>query len=220
LPSDGLSLSKTPYKTLRGEGAAEYEEKRSRFIGEARPAACEGDALAFLEEVRRRHKDVSHNVYAYLCGEGGLCKRYSDGGEPRGTAGVPVLDVIEKAGLRDAVIVVTRYFGGILLGAAGLIRSYGKAASLAVNAAGVVIKTPAYLMSVLVGYAAYDSVRNMLDKGGFSVTRADFGADIEMNVIVPYDEAGALRARVTELTAGAAVIECIDDIFIDASAQF
>jgi len=203
------------YRTLRGEGIAEYEEKRSRFIGAAYPAASETEAMEYLAEVRRRNKDASHNVYAYLCGEGGLSKRYSDDGEPRGTAGPPVLDVIEKSGLSDAVIVVTRYFGGTLLGAAGLIRSYGKAATLAVNAAGVVVKSLACKLVFLVEYHLFNILQSMIEKGGYAISHIGYGVDIEMTVIVPYAEAAALCDRAAELTAGSVVIETAGELYID-----
>ncbi|MCL2059511.1 MAG: IMPACT family protein [Oscillospiraceae bacterium] len=203
------------YRTLRGEGVAEYEEKRSRFIGAAGPAASEREALDFLAAVRARHKDVSHHVFAYVCGESGNTKRCSDAGEPKGTAGVPVLEVIEKSGLSDVVIAVTRYYGGTNLGAAGLIRSYGKAASLAVGAAGIVIKSLARQMVVLVGYPFFNTVRDMLEKGGYEISHIGYGVDIEMSVIVPYADVDALCSRVAELTAGAAVIEQAGDVYID-----
>jgi uncharacterized YigZ family protein len=202
------------YRTLRGEGVAEYEEKKSRFIGAARPAESEAEAMEFLAEVRRRNKDASHNVFAYLCGEGGLSKRYGDDGEPRGTAGPPVLEVIEKSGLSDVVVVVTRYFGGTLLGAAGLIRSYGKAASFAVNAAGIVERTLARRVVFLVEDALYDVVKNFLDKGGYIVSGISYGVDIELTVTVPYSDSDALCARVVELTAGSVVIDYTEDIYI------
>ena len=210
---------RSSYRTLRGEGIAEYEEKKSRFIGAARPAASEADAMEFLAEVRARNRDASHNVYAYLCGEGGLSKRYSDDGEPRGTAGVPVLDVIEKSGLSDVVIVVTRYFGGTLLGAAGLIRSYGKAASLAVNAAGTVVKSLASQMVFLVEYPSYNIVRDYLDKSGYTVSNVAFGVDIEISVVVPRAGIDALCSGVSELTAGSVIIDHSHDLYIDTDGD-
>ena len=203
------------YRTLRGEGVAEYEEKRSRFIGTASPAASESEVMEFMASVRQRYKDVSHHVYAYLCGEGGLIKRCSDAGEPQGTGGVPVLEVIEKSGLTDVAIVVTRYYGGIKLGAAGLIRSYGKTASLAVSAAGIVIKSLAREVIFLVGYPLFNIVRNMLEKGGYTISNITYGVDIELSVIVPFAEVDGLCGCIAEITAGAVVIEQAGDLYID-----
>ena len=203
------------YRTLRGEGVAEYEEKRSRFIGTAGPAASETEAINFLAAVRQRYKDVSHHVFAYLCGEGGLVKRCSDAGEPQGTAGAPVLEVIEKSRLADVVIAVTRYYGGINLGAAGLIRSYGKTASLAVGAAGIVEKSLARELVFLVEYPQYNTLRHMLEMSRHTISQTLFGIDIEISVIVPHAEVDALCARAREITAGAVVVEQAGDVYID-----
>jgi len=203
------------YKTLRGAGFAEYEEKRSRFIGSVSPAESESDAMAFIASIRQKHRDASHNVFAYLCGEKGLQKRCSDDGEPQGTAGVPVLEVIEKSKLSDAVIVVTRYFGGTLLGAAGLIRSYGKAASMAVAAAGIIERTLAFRYTILIGYPLFDKIKNELEKGGYAIERIVYGLDIEMSVIVPRGSAETLRAHIFEMTAGDAIFERSGETYID-----
>ena len=127
----------TAYQTIAHEAAQEFVERRSRFIGYAKPVRTEEEALAFLEEIRTRHWDATHNVFAYSLRQGNL-RRYSDDGEPQGTAGVPVLDVLQKSGVTDAVLVVTRYFGGVLLGAGGLVRAYSHAASLALQAGEVI----------------------------------------------------------------------------------
>ena len=122
------------YRTIRGTAIGEYEEKKSRFIAQLSFADSEEAAVAFLEKVRAENRTARHNVYAYVLREGNV-SRYSDDGEPQGTGGVPVLDVINKSGLTDVCVVVTRYFGGILLGASGLTRAYSQGCSMAVNAA-------------------------------------------------------------------------------------
>ena len=129
----------TPYSSLGKEASATYIEKKSEFIGYAAPVSTEEEAIAFIEKIRKKHADARHNVYAYLLRNG--TTRYSDAGEPQGTAGIPTLEVIRKGGFCDAVIVVTRYFGGILLGAGGLVRAYTAAAKLACEAAGIVTYT-------------------------------------------------------------------------------
>jgi len=206
------------YRTLRGEGAGVYEEKKSVFIGAANRAGSEAEALAFLALINERRRDASHIVFAYTCGDKGLVKRYGEAGEPRGTAGPPVLEVIEKAGLTDVVVVVTRYFGGTLLGAAGLIRSYGKAASLAVNDAGIVEKTLARRVAVLVGYQYYDAVRYYLDTCGYAVDNVAYGMDTELTVTVPYAEADALSLRVSEITSGSAVVEPAGELYVEVGS--
>lgn len=116
------------YKTLRAPASDEFTEKRSRFIGYAQPVSTQVEAAAFIERIKKQHHDATHNVFAYLLREGQL-ERYSDDGEPQGTAGIPVLDVLRKQGVTNCAVVVTRYFGGILLGAGGLVRAYSHAAA-------------------------------------------------------------------------------------------
>ena len=130
----GKIMKITSYKTTEKEAQDEFVEQRSRFIGYVRPVKTEEEALAFIEEKKKQHWDARHNVYAYVLREGGI-QRYSDDGEPHGTAGVPTLDVLLKSGVTDVCVVVTRYFGGILLGAGGLVRAYTKSAKLALEAA-------------------------------------------------------------------------------------
>ena len=125
------------YLTVKNETTAEYEEKRSRFIGHVRPVKTVEQAEEFIREIRAKHYAARHNVYAYLL-SGGYAK-YSDDGEPQGSAGVPVLECIKKAGVTDLCVVVTRYFGGILLGTGGLVRAYTKTAAAALEAAGVAV---------------------------------------------------------------------------------
>ncbi|MFR5864850.1 MAG: IMPACT family protein [Acutalibacteraceae bacterium] len=124
------------YKTLRGPASAELTEKRSVFICRVRPVTTEAQALAFLAEVRKQCADARHNVYAYTIRENGIA-RFSDDGEPHGTAGLPTLDALRKRGIVDAAAVTTRYFGGVLLGTGGLVRAYSQAAAMAVEQAGV-----------------------------------------------------------------------------------
>ena len=120
----------TEYRTVKAFGSAEFTEKRSRFIGWCQPVQTQEEAVAFVENIRSRHWDATHNVYAYRLRDGQL-QRYSDDGEPQGTAGMPVLDVLQKSNLVDVVVVATRYFGGILLGGGGLVRAYSHTSSIA-----------------------------------------------------------------------------------------
>ena len=125
------------YRTILNEASDEFIERKSRFIGYIKPVTTQEDAVSFINEIKSKHWDATHNVYAYILRDGQI-RRYSDDGEPQGTAGIPVLDVLQKEGLTDCVVVVTRYFGGILLGGGGLVRAYSHAAKLAVDAAGVI----------------------------------------------------------------------------------
>jgi len=128
------------YKTISKEATVEMEEKKSRFIANVKPVSSEEEALEFINNIRAKYWDATHNVYAYYISGENIIQRFSDDGEPSGTAGMPVLEVIKRMELKDLVVVVTRYFGGILLGASGLVRAYSKSAALGIEAAGIVTK--------------------------------------------------------------------------------
>ena len=139
-----------PYKTLLRDAKDEFIVNKSRFIGYGRPCETEAEALAFLGEIRARHKDATHNCYAYIIGPNMGVMRYSDDGEPGGTAGMPIIEVMKARGVTNCAVVVTRYFGGVLLGAGGLVRAYSQGAAIAINACGVGVMHPTarYLMEV------------------------------------------------------------------------
>lgn len=140
------------YFTVRKEACAQFEERKSVFIGHIKRVETEDEAKEFVDKIKKEHKDATHNVYAYIVGKDMLIQKCTDDGEPQGTAGVPVLDVIKKNGITDTAIVVTRYFGGILLGTGGLVRSYSKGASEAVNESGIVEKVLGVKITVIVNY--------------------------------------------------------------------
>ena len=153
------------YITLADSGIAEFTEKHSRFIGYAKPVTTEAEAVAFINEKKKQHYDARHNVYAYSLRNGQI-KRYSDDGEPQGTAGVPVLEVINKNSVVDAVVVVTRYFGGILLGAGGLVRAYSHSASIALEAAGIVRMEKCFSCRIKAGYDRYGKLSGLIAECG------------------------------------------------------
>ena len=200
------------YTTLGKSASAEYTEKKSVFIGYASPVKTEQEALDFINAVRKKHSDARHNVFAYQLNGGGIA-RYSDDGEPQGTAGVPVLEVIKKSGADDCVIVVTRYFGGILLGASGLVRAYSTAAKSAVDAAGVVTYESYREFTLECGYSEYQRVEAELPKYGVIVDSSDFGGNVAMRLAVKaaiYDE---FSARLAEMFAGRVVPEPVGERF-------
>ncbi len=194
------------YLIPAGCGEIEYVEKRSRFIGRVWPVGSEAEALERLRAMREQHWDASHNVYAYSLRSAGVT-RYSDDGEPSGTSGMPVLDVFRRAGIQDFCCVVTRYFGGILLGAGGLVRAYSKAASLALEAAGRARMTPLYTVSLVCSYPQYDRIRAELARFGGQIERSDFGADVELTLSMTPESYKGFLPRVTELTAATALCE-------------
>jgi len=202
------------YRTIKKEASAEYEEKKSRFIAEVLPIVSEEEAIAFINGAKSRHKMAGHHVYAYYLAETMQIKRYSDDGEPQGTAGIPVLDVIEKNRMEDVVIVVTRYFGGVLLGAAGLIRAYGKAAALAVEKAGVVERRIADEWSLLVEYPMFQPVRNDLEKNGYGIRGVQYASDVEISVQVPTERGEEFSRRLADLTNGTAIAEIVGQSYL------
>ncbi len=189
------------YKTILTAAEAEFTEKRSRFIGQIRPVKTEEEAAAFLAELRSRHWNATHNVFAYRLREGGL-QRYSDDGEPQGTAGVPSLDVLQKAGVVDAAVVVTRYFGGVLLGAGGLVRAYSHAVSLALEAAGVVTMRLCLLQQLSCTYSQYGRVAALVPEHGGVIDASDFGESVSLRFHIAPERLPALCAALADATCG------------------
>lgn len=189
------------YTTLGKEASAEMVEKKSVFIGSAAPAKTEEEALAFIDKIKHKYGDATHNVYAYMV-KGGAQARYTDGGEPQGTAGIPILDVIRKNNFTDAVIVVTRYFGGILLGAGGLVRAYSASAKLAVDAAGIVTYEPYTVFTVACNYQEYQRLSVELPKFGAEQDDIDFAESIKMTMAVRKAVFEDLKVKVSEMTNG------------------
>lgn len=190
------------YTTIRSYAEDEFVERRSRFIGAVKPVTTEEEALAFINEKRGKHWDASHNVYAYILRDGQL-KRYSDDGEPQGTAGIPVLDVLQKEGLTDLVVVVTRYFGGILLGAGGLTRAYSKGAKDVLEAAGVCRMSQWTLWDVPCTYPLFERMKLEIQSCGGVVRDTEYGADILLRAAFPAGGAERFAPRLTEFSAGA-----------------
>lgn len=188
------------YTTILDRAEDEFVERKSRFIGAIAPVETEEEALDFIAQIKHQHRDATHNTYAYVLKNG--VKRYSDDGEPQGTAGVPMLDCLEKEGLVDVAVVVTRYFGGILLGAGGLTRAYSKSARDALAAAGAAEMGLWATADIPCPYALFERVRGEVTALGGMVDEAEYGADIRLRVSLPAQTAETLRARLTELSAG------------------
>lgn len=191
-------------------GTAEHVAKRSRFIGSASPAFSSEEAEAFVGSIKEKHPLARHNVYAYSVGTGTPLERLSDDGEPRGTAGYPILEVIHKRELKNAVCVVTRYFGGILLGAGGLLRAYGKAASMALDDAGVARSVYHSLLRVKVTYDLFGRVQRELEGRGALFEDTDFGESVTIAAYVKAEDSEAISARVRDLSAGKAHVEILE----------
>ena len=189
------------YTTIQGPAQAEFVERRSRFIGHLQPAATEEEAVAFINRCKSDYWDASHNVYAYLLREG-QTRRYSDDGEPQGTGGVPVLEVLQREGLVDVVCVVTRYFGGILLGAGGLVRAYTQSAKDALDAAGISVVRRWVETLVPCPYSLLERLKSETAAWGGVIPETEYGADVTLTVLLPEEKAEAYLAHILDMTAG------------------
>ncbi len=189
------------YKTVSAFAEDEFVEKKSRFIGHIAPAASEDEAVAFINEMRAKYRDATHNVYAYSLREGQI-KRASDDGEPQGTGGVPVLNVINGAQLVDVCCVVTRYFGGTLLGVGGLVRAYSEGAKIALAAAKVKVMAQSADLALRCDYGFYGKLEYYLNEHGVLVLSTDFGEDVSITVRVRKEDLPAFEHGITELSAG------------------
>ena len=194
------------YKTVAEEATAEFTEKRSRFIAQVAPVKNEDEALAFLAAVRANHREARHNVYAYICRENNI-SRYSDDGEPSGTAGLPIMNVLTRQGLTDVCVVVTRYFGGILLGAGGLARAYGKSAADGILEAGVCEMVYSSLFSITVEYPLLAKIQHVLREKNFDILDTVFLEKAVITACTETERAEELRALLVDTANGNIEIE-------------
>ena len=183
-------------------GEDEFVEKKSRFIGRAWPVETEEEALAHIAEMKKQHYDATHNCWAYVIKDGAV--RFSDDGEPGGTAGMPMVQVLQKEQLYNVVCVVTRYFGGTLLGAGGLVRAYTKGAKIAIDAAGKSMKRVWSVIYLPIPYSFYERVKLEIAAFNGVIRDTQFGAEIELEILVARGQAQAFLDRIVDMTAGQA----------------
>ncbi len=195
--------------TLAHPAKAQLEEKKSVFIGHAVPVTDEDTAREFVAGIKHDYRDATHNVYAYLLDDG-VTARYSDDGEPQGTAGIPVLNVLKMSGATDLCVVVTRYFGGTLLGAGGLVRAYGAAAKAAIDAAGIVTMENYALLDIKCSYSDYQRLTVMLERLGVSEDGASFETDVSVRCAVEEYRIDELKQNISELTGGRSTVTFTD----------
>ena len=191
----------TRYKTIAGTTVCEHIEKRSRFICLASPVNSEGEAATLLEEIRTRNWDANHNCYAYILRTGNI-QRCSDDGEPQGTAGLPILEVLRHRGMQDVIVVVTRYFGGTLLGAGGLIRAYSQGAALALDSATTLDMHLCTVASLELHYSAYGKLQNLFAAFGVVVLEESFTENVGLRFRIEADKFYALQKEIAEMSAG------------------
>lgn len=201
------------YKTVSKTASVEITEKKSRFIADVSPCKTEEEALSFLQSIRKKYPDASHHVYAYVCRDNNS-RRYSDDSEPQGTAGIPTLDVILKEGLTDICVVTTRYFGGTLLGAGGLVRAYSKAAKKGIDAAVPVNMIFSDIFTVKTNYSDLGKIQYDIEKNGFAVLGTEFAGDVSLSVCTECSRGEELVKKLTECSMGRALIEKTDTCYV------
>ncbi len=200
------------YKTIFKDGVYEFEEKKSIFIGYTKHVEREDEAKNFIDQIRLKHSDARHNVYSYVIGEQMLIQRYTDDGEPQGTAGIPILEVIKKSEVKDIVVVVTRYFGGILLGAGGLTRAYVKAASGAIKNSLIVEKVIGNEIKVKVSYDLIGKIQYFLNENNIDLKDTEYLDNVIFTIRCENIRINQLKTSLIELTSNNLEIEISDDI--------
>lgn len=195
------------YATVREYGSREIVIKKSRFIGHARPAATEEEAIAFIEQIKKKFWDATHNCSAYLIGERDEWQKALDDGEPSGTAGKPILEVIKNRGMKNVVVVVTRYFGGIMLGAGGLVRAYTDGAVAGIDAADPIVLALHREVAVDIDYTWYGKLENVLRERGIRVGEVSFTDRVRVNCFPEAGESDKFEAWITDFTQGQARLE-------------
>ncbi|MBR6677449.1 MAG: YigZ family protein [Oscillospiraceae bacterium] len=197
-----------PFETAESE----FIEKRSRFISHIWRVESEEEARTHIEEMKKRYYDARHNCWCYIIREGGVV-RYSDDGEPQGTAGQPMLNVFQRREISNVCCVVTRYFGGILLGAGGLTRAYTKGAADALSASGVSTVRLWTEVEIPVPYAMFERVKLELTPFGAVITDSLFGADVTIQALLPAENVEPFQLRLTELSAGSLAVQVVGEVF-------
>lgn len=203
------------YKTVKGHGESEIIIQKSRFITYIERAESEEKAQEFINKIKQKHKDATHNCSAYIIGEHDHIQKANDDGEPSGTAGVPMLEVLKKRALKDTVVVVTRYFGGIKLGGGGLIRAYGKATTEGIVATGEVECQLHHLMKVSIDYTWLGKVENEIRNSIFQLKEIAYADLVEIYVYTKAEDEVKFLEWVTEITNGQAIIDTVEKVFLE-----
>lgn len=203
------------YRTVKGYGQKEIEINKSRFIAYVEQMESEEDAVAFIEQIKKKHWNATHNCSAYLVGENDQHQKADDDGEPSGTAGKPILEIIKKSGLKNTVIVVTRYFGGIKLGAGGLIRAYGKSASAGIKETGMVERQGHTRIGVEIDYSFLGMLENQLRIQGYRIDDKQFTDKITLVVLEKLGEEEVLKQKIIDWTAGQVEFSHMGEVYVD-----
>ena len=194
------------YITIRDFGEDKFEEKKSEFIGYAKRVESEEEAKEFINEIKSMHKQATHNCSAYVIGEKMNIQRYSDDGEPQGTAGIPILEVMKKSNVTDCAIVVTRYFGGILLGAGGLTRAYTKGASIAIKSAGIVEKVNGLKLSFELDYDLFGKVQYICGQNSWHIEDTEYTDKVVVHILCEESISDTIESEIIESTNGKVIL--------------
>ena len=195
------------YITIRDFGEDRFIEKKSEFIGYAKRCETEEEAKAFVQEIKDMHKQATHNCWAYTIGEKMNIQRYSDNGEPQGTAGIPILEVLKKSNVTDCAIVVTRYYGGILLGAGGLTRAYTKGASIALKSGGIVEKVQGLNLIINLDYDLLGKVQYTCAQNNWHIENTEYTDKVVVNILVEISKVEEIEKEMTKISNGKIVME-------------
>lgn len=205
------------YFTVSQPASNSFTEKKSEFIGYIAPVRTNDEAVEFINKIKSMHRKARHNVYAYILRNDNIT-RYSDDGEPQGTAGMPVLDVLQKRGLTDVCIVVTRYFGGILLGGGGLVRAYSHTASITCDVANIMDMRLCHRLKISANYGMYGKISYILPDFDTITINSDFGSNVVLEIVVMSDKLQSLLKELTEITNGSAEITDLGELYEDFSS--
>lgn len=204
------------YRMLSKGAQAELVEKKSRFIATIRPVSSEEEAVAFIEEMKKKYYDARHNCSAFVIGSKGELTRSSDDGEPSGTAGRPMLEVLTGSGIRNIAVVVTRYFGGVLLGTGGLVRAYSGAVKMALEQCETIMRRYGVQMLIKTDYNGVGKIQYLLGSKDVVIQDSVYAADVQMTVLVPIEEYDRLCKELVEATNGRVGLEEVEKLYYDA----
>lgn len=202
------------YKTILNYATAEFEEKKSKFIATVKPVNNEEEAINFINELKAKYWNATHNIYAYCINNDTIIQRFSDDGEPSGTAGIPTLEVIKRMGIQNAVVVVTRYFGGTLLGAAGLIRAYSKSAALGLEAAEIVTRKLCLNINIVIEYTLFGKLQNMLITNNNIIKDIQYEQDVELCVLMEVGSEDRFISDIIDISNGRAIVDVGEKTYI------
>ncbi len=205
----------TCYRTVLKTGSGEYEEKRSRFLAWAYPVSSEEEVQNLLSDLKKKYWDARHHCYAYSIDSETTAQRFGDDGEPSGTAGLPILEAIRKRELTNVLVIVVRYFGGILLGASGLVRAYGKAAAAGLDDAGILLRKQCVKTALQIDYTLYGKVQNVLAANGYAVSGTDFSEIVQISLLIEPENMDHFEKEMAEITAGQAKITRYEKTFVN-----